>query len=76
MKLLHAEVNAHTLRVFDATPEVNWSDISDLVESFYSFNALLMKKIPEAYTNPDLDNVRVLNYGKSEKFTIRSHAVR
>lgn len=63
MQQLHVEVNSYTLRLLEATPPANMSDVTDLVESFYSFNGQVVKKIPEAYQNPGIDSTKLLTYG-------------
>lgn len=64
MRQLHVEVNACTLRLLDATPTENLSDHTDLVESFYSFNTQVVKKLPEAFVNSGIDNTKLLMYGE------------
>lgn len=64
MQQLHVEVSAAILRLLDETPNAKLSDYSDVIEMFYSFNAQLTKKIPDAFRNPGVDNMKLLTHGK------------
>ena len=46
------------------TPPNKFSDISDLLESFYALNTKIVKKIPAAYSNENMDFVKLMDYGR------------
>lgn len=63
MQQLHVEVSVVMLTLMDATPTVQLSEFTDMIEVFFSFNANLTKKIPDAYRNPAIDNGKLLTHG-------------
>lgn len=49
---------------FKNTPLNKYSEIADILESFYAFNAKIVKKIPLALnTNENIDFVKLIDYG-------------
>ncbi|KAG5682378.1 hypothetical protein PVAND_011734 [Polypedilum vanderplanki] len=62
MKQLLLQIVVYNFRVFEQTPLNKFSDISDLVESFYALNTKIVKKIPGAYTSENMDFIKMMNY--------------
>ena len=64
MKQLLLQIIVYNFNVFERTPSNKFSDISDLLESFYSLNTKIVKKIPTAYTNENMDFLKLIDYGE------------
>lgn len=64
MRQLLIEVMNHNFRLIEQTPQNDLSGISDVLESFYNFNALIAKKTPEVFDDPEIDCDKLLKYGK------------
>lgn len=56
----------YNLWLLQQTPPNKFSDISDLLESFYALNTKLTKKIPSAYTQENMDFSKLMGYGKKD----------
>lgn len=67
MKQLLLQIIVYNFNVFERTPPNKFSDVSDLLESFYALNTKIVKKIPTAYTNENMDFLKLIDYGE-EKF--------
>lgn len=65
MRQLLIEVMNHNFRLIEHTSQNDLSGISDVLESFYNFNALIAKKTPEVFDDPEIDCDKLLKYGKS-----------
>lgn len=65
MKELKVFFQLYTL-CLQQTPENKYSDISDLIETFYSFNAKIVKKIPLAYMENNVDFGKLVHFGEYE----------
>lgn len=63
MKQLLFQIIVYNFNVFEHTPPNKFSDVSDLLESFYSLNTKIVKKIPTAYTNENMDFLKLIDYG-------------
>lgn len=48
--------------MFQQTANDKFSDISDLIESFYSFNAKIVKKAPVVYMDNEIDFNKLIFY--------------
>lgn len=64
MKQLLLQIIAYNFNVFEQTPLNKFSDISDLLESFYSLNTKIVKKIPTAYTSENMDFMKLIDFGE------------
>lgn len=64
MQQLLLEVTLYNFQLFEQTPENQFSDIADLIEAFYGFNAQIVKKISSAYTDVNIDCNKLVLYGK------------
>lgn len=64
MQQLLLEVTLYNFQLFEQTPENQFSDIADLIEAFYGFNAQIVKKIASAYTDVNIDCNKLVLYGK------------
>lgn len=67
MRQLLIEVIMYNFHLFEHTPDSEFSTISDVVESFYTFNAQITKKLPQAFADDSVDCVKLIHFGK-EKF--------
>lgn len=70
MKQLLLQIIAYNFNVFEQTPPNKFSDISDLLESFYALNTKIVKKIPTAYTNENMDFLKLVDFGKKIKLIL------
>lgn len=68
MKQLLLQIIAYNFNVFEQTPPNKFSDISDLLESFYSLNTKIVKKIPSAYTSENMDFTKLIDFGELKIF--------
>lgn len=64
MRQLLVQVILFNLQLLEQTPVFERSAISDVLESFMNFNALVAKKVPEAYNDNEIDCDKLINYGK------------
>ncbi|XP_070509852.1 importin-13 isoform X2 [Chironomus tepperi] len=62
MRQLLFQIIFYNFRTFDQIPPNKFSDISDLLESFYALNTKIVKKIPAAYSNENMDFVKLMDY--------------
>ncbi|CRL02034.1 CLUMA_CG015289, isoform A [Clunio marinus] len=62
MKQLLLQIIIYNFNVFEQTPPNKFSDISDLMESFYALNSRIVKKIPAAYTQENMDFIKLMEY--------------
>lgn len=53
-------------KLFERTPEEHFSKVADLLESYYMLNSQIVKKIPIAYTETNIDCRKLIGYGKKE----------
>lgn len=54
----------YNFQLFERTPEAEISNIADVVETFYSFNAQIAKKLPQAFADANVDCVKLLHFGE------------
>lgn len=55
-------ITQSTFKQFDQTPEDRYSDVTELFESFYAMNAHVVKKLPMAYAETNIDCAKLLAY--------------
>lgn len=67
MRHVFAEILIHVFRKFDQTQDGKLSDVSDLLETFFGFNTKIVKRLPAAYVDCNVDCIKLINYGKSLK---------
>lgn len=65
MRQLFVEVIVYNFQLFEQTPDTELSHISDVFESFYVFNSLVAKKIPQAFADVNIDCIKLINFGMS-----------
>lgn len=63
MRQLLIEVIMYSFQLFEATPDGELSHIADVLESFYGFNSLIAKKIPQAFSDTNIDCVNLIHFG-------------
>lgn len=64
MHQLFFEVILYHFHLFEHTPAADFSKIADVVESFYSFNAQIAKKLPQVYADDTIDCLKLIHYGR------------
>lgn len=64
MQQLFIEVISYNFRLFDTIPDTQFSNVADIMESFYEFNAQIVKKLPRIYGDTNIDCEKLLNYGE------------
>lgn len=64
MRQLLIQVILYNFQLIEQTPDADRSNISDVLESFLNFNALIAKKVPNAFDDPEVDCFKLVNYGK------------
>lgn len=64
MRQLLIEVMNYNFQLIEQTPQADLSGISDALESFYNFNALIAKKTPQVFNDSEIDCDKLLRYGK------------
>lgn len=67
MRQLLVQVVLYNFQLIEQTPVPELSTSSDVLESFFNFNALVAKKIPQAFVEPEIDCEKLLAYGKKRK---------
>lgn len=63
MEQLLTGVMRYNLHLMEQTPEGKLSDIADVVETFFIFNSIIAKKIPQAFASADIDTHNLISYG-------------
>lgn len=64
MRQLLIQVILYNFQLFEQTPVTDRSAICDVVESFLNFNALIAKKSPNAFDDPEIDCDKLIGYGE------------
>lgn len=64
MRQLLIQVILYNFQLIEQTPVADRSNISDVLESFLNFNALIAKKVPSAFDDPEIDCDKLISYGK------------
>lgn len=64
MRQLLVEVILYNFHLFEHTSDADFSTISDVVESFYGFNAQIAKKLPQSFADDNIDCPKIIHYGK------------
>lgn len=72
MRQLFVEVVVYNFQLFEQTPDADLSNISDVLESFYVFNSLVAKKIPQAFADANVDCIKLIHFGKNHPLSICS----
>lgn len=68
MRQLLIQVILYNFQLIEQTPAAQRSDISDVLESFFNFCALLAKKTPTALDDSEVDCDKLVGYGKLANF--------
>lgn len=63
MRQLFFEVISYNLNLFATIPDREFSSVADIMESFYVFNAQIVKKLPQIYGDTNTDCEKLLNFG-------------
>lgn len=63
MRQLLIEVIVYNIHLFEHTSNANFSLISDVIESFYTFNSQITKKLPQAFSDDSVDCVKLIHFG-------------
>lgn len=63
MRQLFIEVIVYNFQLFESTADAELSNISDVLESFYAFNSLVAKKIPQAFADVNIDCIKLIRFG-------------
>lgn len=70
MRQLFIEVIVYNFQLFEQTADADLSNIADVLESFYVFNSHVAKKIPQAYTDGNIDCIKLIRFGMNiENYT-------
>lgn len=64
MRQLLIQVILYNFQLFEQTPIPDRSSICDVLEMFLNFNALIAKKIPTAFDDPEIDCDKLIGYGE------------
>lgn len=64
MRQLLIQVILYNFQLIEQTPPADRSNISDVLESFLNFCALIAKKVPSAFDDPEIDCDKLVSYGK------------
>ncbi|KAJ6635779.1 Importin-13 [Pseudolycoriella hygida] len=56
------EVISFNIHLFERTPETEYSDIADMMESFCQFNSQLVHKVPSVYVDTNVDCSKLIDY--------------
>lgn len=65
MRQLLFEVTLYHFHLFEHTADAEFSKIADVVESFYTFNSQIAKKLPQAYSDENSDCKKLIRFGKN-----------
>lgn len=68
MRQLLIQVLLFNFQLIEQTPPNERSGISDVLESFLNFNALIAKKIPNAFDDDEIDCDKLVSYGERLRF--------
>lgn len=68
MRQLLIQVILYNFQLIEQTPDAERSSISDVFESFLNFNALIAKKVPNAFDDPEVDCLKLVNYGNLHQY--------
>lgn len=71
MRHVFAEILIHVFRQLDRTQDGKLSDVSDLLETFFGFNTKIVKGLPAAYLDCNVDCIKLINYGKCVQLMMR-----
>lgn len=73
MRQLLIQVILYNFQLIEQTPAADRSGISDVIESFLNFCALVAKKVPNAFDDSEIDCDKLVSYGEyHDLITIRS----
>lgn len=64
MRQLLIQVILYNFQLIEQTSPVDRSNISDVLESFFNFCALIAKKVPNAFDDAEIDCNKLISYGK------------
>lgn len=64
MRQLLIQVILYNFQLFEQTPISERSSICDVLETFLNFNALIAKKVPNAFDDPEIDCDKLISYGE------------
>lgn len=64
MRQLLIQVILYNFQLIEQTPAADRSGVSDVIESFLNFCALIAKKVPSAFDDNDIDCDKLVSYGK------------
>lgn len=64
MQQLFIEVISYNFRLFETIPDTQFSNVADVMESFYTFNTHIVKKLPQVYGDTNIDCEKLLHFGK------------
>lgn len=62
MRQLLIQVILYNFQLIEQTPVGERSNISDVIESFFDFNALIAKKVPTAFDDEEIDCDKLVSY--------------
>lgn len=66
MRQLLIQVILYNFQLIEQTPAADRSGVSDVIESFLSFCALIAKKMPNAFDDNGIDCGKLVSYGEYE----------
>lgn len=66
MRQLFVEVIVYNFQLFEQTADADLSNIADVLESFYIFNSLVAKKIPQAFADVNIDCMKLIHFGEQK----------
>lgn len=70
MRQLLIQVILYNFQLFEQTPITDRSVICDVLESFLNFNALIAKKVPNVFDDPEIDCDKLIGYGEFVLFLL------
>lgn len=70
MRQLLIQVILYNFQLIEQTPAADRSNISDVIETFFNFSALISKKVPNAFDDAEIDCDKLISYGKYPKWVV------
>lgn len=70
MRQLLVQVVLYNFQLIEQTPIQELSNIVDVLESFFNFTAMIAKKIPQGLAEQEIDNEKLMAYGKKHLMVV------
>lgn len=69
MRQLLIQVILYNFQMIEQTPAAELSGVSDVLETFFNFNTLIAKKVPQALNDTEIDCEKLVGYGENLRLT-------